>query len=46
MRTLDVNAAIDRSPFGRFQWMVVALCGILLIVDGYDVSWPARCCRR
>ena len=37
MRTLDVNAAIDRSPFGRFQWMVVALCGILLIVDGYDV---------
>lgn len=37
MRTIDVNEAIDRSPFGRFQWMVVALCGALLIVDGYDV---------
>ncbi|MDO5647506.1 MFS transporter [Paracoccus sp. (in: a-proteobacteria)] len=37
MRTIDVSEAIDRSPFGRFQWMVVALCGVLLIVDGYDV---------
>ncbi len=37
MRTIDVNEAIDQSPFGRFQWMVVALCGALLVVDGYDV---------
>ena len=37
MRTLDVGAAIDARPFGGFQWMVVALCGVLLIVDGYDV---------
>lgn len=37
MRTIDVNEAIDQSPFGRFQWMVVALCGTLLVVDGYDV---------
>lgn len=37
MRTIDVNEAIDQNPFGRFQWMVVALCGALLIVDGYDV---------
>ncbi|NHF74762.1 MFS transporter [Paracoccus xiamenensis] len=37
MRNIDVNEAIDRSPFGRFQWMVVALCGVLLVVDGYDV---------
>ncbi|WP_435170921.1 MFS transporter [Falsirhodobacter sp. 1013] len=32
-----MNDAIDESPFGRFQWRVVALCGTLLIVDGYDV---------
>lgn len=37
MRNIEVSEAIDQSPFGRFQWMVVALCGALLIVDGYDV---------
>ncbi|WP_374298368.1 MFS transporter [Paracoccus sp. (in: a-proteobacteria)] len=37
MRDIDVTEAIDRGPFGSFQWMVVALCGALLIVDGYDV---------
>ena len=37
MRTIDVNDAIDNNPFGRFQWTVVALCALLLVVDGYDV---------
>ncbi|MCA1368659.1 MFS transporter [Bradyrhizobium sp. BRP14] len=37
MRNIDVNEAIDNTPFGPFQWAVVALCGLLLIVDGYDV---------
>jgi MFS transporter, AAHS family, benzoate transport protein len=37
MRKIDVNEAVDNSPFGRFQWAVVALCALLLIVDGYDV---------
>ncbi|UFS64662.1 aromatic acid/H+ symport family MFS transporter [Paracoccus denitrificans] len=37
MRSIDVNEAIDQGRFGGFQWMVVALCGTLLIVDGYDV---------
>ena len=37
MRRIDVSEAIDSSPFGRFQWQVVALCGALLVVDGYDV---------
>ncbi len=37
MRTIDINEAIDGGAFGRFQWQVVALCGLLLIVDGYDV---------
>ncbi|MDQ7261338.1 aromatic acid/H+ symport family MFS transporter [Paracoccus sp. PS-1] len=37
MRNIDGSEAIDQGPFGRFQWMVVALCGTLLVVDGYDV---------
>lgn len=37
MRSIDVNEAIDSKAFGGFQWMVVALCALLLIVDGYDV---------
>ncbi len=37
MRSIDVNEAIDSRAFGGFQWMVVALCALLLIVDGYDV---------
>ena len=50
MRRIDVNEAIDTSPFGRFQWMVVTLCGALLVVDGYDVFVAGtvlptrRCC--
>jgi AAHS family benzoate transporter-like MFS transporter len=37
MRTIDVNEAIDNNPLGRFQWRVVGLCALLLVVDGYDV---------
>ncbi|WP_101339995.1 MFS transporter [Cereibacter azotoformans] len=37
MRTIDVSEAMEHGPFGRFQWMVVGLCGTLLVVDGYDV---------
>lgn len=37
MRSIDVNEAIDRARFGGFQWSVVLLCALLLIVDGYDV---------
>lgn len=37
MRAIDVNEAIDKARFGRFQWTVVVLCALLLIVDGYDV---------
>ncbi|MFG1351374.1 MFS transporter [Xanthobacter autotrophicus] len=37
MRNIDITEAIDNTPFGRFQWMVAGLCGLLLVVDGYDV---------
>lgn len=37
MRSIDVSEEIDKARFGRFQWSVVALCALLLVVDGYDV---------
>src|SRR5262245_58247341 len=37
MRSIDVNEAIDIRPFGSFQWRVVGLCALFLVVDGYDV---------
>jgi|LNAP01.1.fsa_nt_gb AAHS family benzoate transporter-like MFS transporter len=37
MRSIDVSEAIDQGRFSRFQWSVVIMCGLLLIVDGYDV---------
>lgn len=37
MRGIDVSEEIEKAPFGRFQWSLLALCASLLIVDGYDV---------
>lgn len=37
MRTIDINDFIDQTRFGGFQWTVVVICALLLIVDGYDV---------
>ncbi|SEM55289.1 MFS transporter, AAHS family, benzoate transport protein [Pseudoxanthomonas sp. GM95] len=37
MRSIDVSEAIDSGRFSRFQWSVVVMCGLLLVVDGYDV---------
>lgn len=37
MKTLDVNAVIDTARFTRFHWMVMCLCALLLIFDGYDL---------
>jgi len=37
MRTIDVTRTIDNARFNRFHWMVMALCALLLIFDGYDL---------
>lgn len=37
MKTLDVNEVIDGARFTRFHWMVMCLCALLLIFDGYDL---------
>ncbi|MDF0732887.1 aromatic acid/H+ symport family MFS transporter [Pseudomonas entomophila] len=37
MRTLDIHPIIDNARFTPFHWMIMALCGLLLIFDGYDL---------
>ena len=37
MKTQEVGQIIDGAPFTRFHWMVMGLCALLLIFDGYDL---------
>ncbi|WP_286977778.1 MFS transporter [Pseudomonas sp.] len=37
MRSVNVHEIIDNARFSRFHWMVMALCALLLIFDGYDL---------
>lgn len=37
MRSHDVHSIIDNAPFNRFHGLIVSLCDLLLIFDGYDL---------
>ncbi|MCQ4309025.1 MFS transporter [Pseudomonas stutzeri] len=37
MRTVDVHQIIDNARFSQFHWLVMCLCALLLIFDGYDL---------
>ncbi|KAB2905542.1 MAG: MFS transporter [Burkholderiaceae bacterium] len=37
MKTAEVNQIIDNARFTRFHWMVMWLCALLLVFDGYDL---------
>lgn len=37
MQTIDVSRLVDEAKVGPFHTMIIAICAILLIVDGYDV---------
>jgi len=37
MRKVDVHDVIDSARFSRFHWLVMCLCALLLIFDGYDL---------
>ena len=37
MRNIDVNEVIDNARFNSFHWLVMCLCALLLIFDGYDL---------
>src|SRR5262249_17099616 len=36
--TLDVTAAIDQSPLGALGLRVLVLCGLVILIDGFDVQ--------
>ena len=35
---VDITNAIDNSRLGGFQWGIFALCGLCLIMDGFDLQ--------
>lgn len=35
---INVAELIDRNPIGARQWLVLAMCGICMILDGFDVQ--------
>ena len=36
--TIDITAVVDHNPIGSFQRLTLALCGLVLIIDGFDVQ--------
>ena len=38
MNVVDVKAWIDTRPVSRFQWNVLLLCFIIIMLDGYDAA--------
>ena len=37
-RTLTVNEVIDERPLSRFQLATIGLCGLVLLLDGFDTQ--------
>jgi MFS transporter, AAHS family, 4-hydroxybenzoate transporter len=35
---LTVNDVIDSRPVSRFQAMTILLCGLVLLLDGFDTQ--------
>jgi AAHS family 4-hydroxybenzoate transporter-like MFS transporter len=35
---LDVRQFIDEQPFSRYQFLVAALCGMIVFIDGFDAQ--------
>lgn len=38
---VNVSELIDRAPVRGFQWLVVALCGLVALMDGFDIQTMA-----
>ncbi|MDO4230584.1 MAG: aromatic acid/H+ symport family MFS transporter [Lautropia sp.] len=37
-KRLDVEALLDRAPFGGYQWLIFALCFLIVLLDGFDTA--------
>ena len=37
-RSLDVQQFLDTRPVGAFQWLVLLLCMLIVMLDGLDTA--------
>ena len=37
-KTIDIKAFIDERPIAAYQWLLVALCFLIVTADGMDVA--------
>ena len=37
-KTIDIKAFIDERPIAAYQWLLVALCFLVVVADGMDVA--------
>lgn len=37
MKIIEVNEVIEQARFGSYHWLVMSLCALLLVFDGYDL---------
>jgi len=36
--TVDVKTWIDDRPISRYQWLILSLCFLVVVFDGFDVA--------
>ena len=37
MRQINLHQEIDNAKFGRFHWILLSVCALIIIFDGYDL---------
>ncbi|SAK83610.1 major facilitator transporter [Caballeronia pedi] len=37
-KVVDVQALINARPFSRYQWLVFAMCFVIVLMDGFDTA--------
>jgi AAHS family 4-hydroxybenzoate transporter-like MFS transporter len=38
VQSLNVQEFLNRHPFSRFQWLIFALCFVIVLLDGFDTA--------
>src|ERR1700712_209344 len=36
--SVDVQTFINEHPFGGFQWLIFAMCFVIVLLDGFDTA--------
>src|SRR3954469_19863095 len=37
-RSLDVQAFLNEHPFSPYQWLIFAICFLIVLLDGFDTA--------